>query len=92
MDNICTIPLNYSNVNEEAKDLETNTTNEFYIMIASILSWRALFDACHFILAAISVRKDTSYEFRRSYIIATWFSTILTSFAGGLITNFLFGK
>jgi len=55
-------------------------------------AWSPLFDVCHFILAALAVRKEVGTEFSRSKPLATWLATMTASFAGSMIANPLLGK
>jgi len=51
-----------------------------------------LFDICHFLLAALAVRKEVGMGFSRSNPLATWLATMTASFAGSMIANPLLGK
>merc|ERR1711862_548208 len=55
-------------------------------------AWSPLFDICHFILAALAVRKEVGVGFSRSNPLATWLATMTASFAGSMIANPLLGK
>jgi len=55
-------------------------------------TWAPLFDICHFILAALAVRKEVGIPFSRSNPLATWLATMTASFAGSFIANPLLGK
>jgi len=55
-------------------------------------AWAPLFDICHFILAALAVRKEVGVPFSRSNPLATWLATMTASFAGSIIANPLLGK
>jgi len=55
-------------------------------------AWSPLFDICHFILAALAVRKEVGLGFSRSNPLATWLATMTASFAGSMIANPLLGK
>lgn len=55
-------------------------------------NWSPWFDVCHFILAALAVRKEVGLSFSRLHPLATWTATMTASFAGSLITNPLLGK
>jgi len=55
-------------------------------------TWYPLFDICHFILAALAVRKEVGIPFSRSNPLATWLATMTASFAGSFIANPLLGK
>jgi hypothetical protein len=51
-----------------------------------------LFDVCHFILAAIAVRKEFGVPFTRTHPFAAWLAHLSASFAGSLVCNPLLGK
>jgi len=51
-----------------------------------------LFDICHFLLAALAVRKEVGIPFSRSNPLATWIATLTASFAGSMVANPLLGK
>eukprot|EP00092_Neocalanus_flemingeri_P015172 GFUD01016389.1.p1 GENE.GFUD01016389.1~~GFUD01016389.1.p1 ORF type:complete len:266 (+),score=54.72 GFUD01016389.1:46-843(+) len=55
-------------------------------------AWSPLFDICHFLLAALAVRKEVGVGFSRSNPLATWLATMTASFAGSMIANPLLGK
>lgn len=55
-------------------------------------AWSPLFDICHFLLAALAVRKEVGAGFSRSNPLATWLATMTASFAGSMIANPLLGK
>jgi len=55
-------------------------------------NWSPYFDLCHFILAALAVRKEVGLPFSRSNPLATWIATLTASFAGSMIANPLLGK
>merc|ERR1711936_172534 len=55
-------------------------------------AWSPWFDICHYILAALAVRKETGTGFSRHKPLATWLATMSASFAGSLIANPLLGK
>jgi hypothetical protein len=55
-------------------------------------SYQTLFDLCHFLLAALAVRKEVGVDFTRSRPFATWLATLSASFAGSLVANPLLGK
>jgi len=55
-------------------------------------AWAPVFDICHFILAALAVRKEVGLPFSRSNPLATWLATMTASFAGSMIANPLLGK
>merc|ERR1712156_631456 len=55
-------------------------------------SYQTIFDLCHFLLAALAVRKEVGVEFTRSRPLATWLATLSASFAGSLVANPLLGK
>ena len=55
-------------------------------------TWAPLFDICHFILAALAVRKEVGIPFSRSNPLATWLATMTASFAGSFIANPLLGE
>jgi len=55
-------------------------------------AWSPMFDICHFILAALAVRKEVGVGFSRSNPLATWLATMTASFAGSMIANPLLGK
>merc|ERR1712123_543231 len=55
-------------------------------------AWSPLFDVCHFLLAALAVRKEVGVVFSRSNPLATWLATMTASFAGSMIANPLLGK
>jgi len=55
-------------------------------------AWSPWFDVCHFILAALAVRKEVGTGFSRQKPLATWLATMSASFAGSLIANPLLGK
>jgi len=55
-------------------------------------TYSLLFDLCHFILAALAVRKEVGLPFTRSHPLATWLATLTASFAGSMIANPLLGK
>eukprot|EP00088_Acartia_fossae_P018182 TRINITY_DN20470_c0_g1_i2.p1 TRINITY_DN20470_c0_g1~~TRINITY_DN20470_c0_g1_i2.p1 ORF type:complete len:260 (+),score=64.02 TRINITY_DN20470_c0_g1_i2:43-822(+) len=50
------------------------------------------FDVCHFLLAALAVRKEVGLAFSRSNPLATWLATLTASFAGSMVANPLLGK
>jgi len=54
--------------------------------------WAPVFDICHFILAALAIRKEVGLPFSRSNPLATWLATMTASFAGSMIANPLLGK
>merc|ERR1711973_484456 len=51
-----------------------------------------LFDICHFLLAALAVRKEVGIPFSRSNPLATWIATVTASLAGSMVANPLLGK
>jgi len=55
-------------------------------------NWAPWFDVCHFLLAALAVRKEVGTTFSRSNPLATWIATLTASFAGSMIANPLLGK
>jgi len=55
-------------------------------------NWSPWFDICHFLLAALAVRKEVGIPFSRSNPLATWIATLTASFAGSMIANPLLGK
>merc|ERR1712123_115793 len=55
-------------------------------------AWSPLFDVCHFLLAALAVRKEVGVGFSRSNPLATWLATMTASFAGSMIANPLLGR
>jgi len=55
-------------------------------------TWSSLFNLCHFLLAALTVRKEVGLSFSRLHPLATWVATITAAFAGSLIANPLLGK
>jgi len=54
--------------------------------------WAPWFDVCHFLLAALAVRKEVGLSFSRSNPLATWLATMTASFAGSMVANPLLGK
>jgi len=56
------------------------------------VNWWPYFDLCHFVLAALAVRKEVGLPFSRTHPLATWIATLTASFAGSLIANPLLGK
>jgi len=61
-------------------------------LLALPSSYQTIFDLCHFLLAALAVRKEVGVEFTRSRPLATWLATLSASFAGSLVANPLLGK
>lgn len=55
-------------------------------------AYPTLFDVCHFILAAIAVRKEFGVPFTRTHPLAAWLAHLSASFAGSLVCNPLLGK
>ncbi|XP_023331794.1 trimeric intracellular cation channel type 1B.1 [Eurytemora carolleeae] len=55
-------------------------------------NWFPYFDICHYILAALAVRKEVGVPFSRNNPLATWVATLTASFAGSMIANPLLGK
>merc|ERR1719474_2101697 len=51
-----------------------------------------LFDVCHFLLAAIAIRKEFGLPFTRTHPFAAWLAHLSASFAGSLVCNPLLGK
>ncbi|XP_002734501.1 trimeric intracellular cation channel type 1B.1-like [Saccoglossus kowalevskii] len=58
----------------------------------SELSMFPLFDIAHYILMIAAVRKDAGIEFSRKNPLACWLCSLLSSFAGGVIANFLLAQ
>lgn len=56
------------------------------------MDWAPWFDVCHFLLAALAVRKEVGVPFSRRNPLATWLATLTASFAGSMIANPLLGK
>lgn len=56
-----------------------------------------VFDACHYLLTALQVRDDiqqhqaVSQHFTRRHPLSCWLSTMLLSFSGSFLSNFLLG-
>jgi len=74
--------MDLSSLGLSASNLQALPTNFFW----------PLFDICHFILAALAVRKEVGTGFSRQKPLATWLATMSASFAGSLIANPLLGK
>merc|ERR1712080_155388 len=55
-------------------------------------TYSLLFDLCHFLLAALAIRKEMGSSFTRSQPLATWLATMTASFAGSMVANPLLGK
>ncbi|GMR39622.1 hypothetical protein PMAYCL1PPCAC_09817 [Pristionchus mayeri] len=49
-------------------------------------------DVAHYILMALSVREETGPSFALQHPFASWFCTLLLSFSGTFLTNFLLGE
>jgi len=80
----------------EALFITTMSLSSFGLSASQLQSlpsaWSPLFDICHFILAALAVRKEVGVGFSRSNPLATWLATMTASFAGSMIPNPLLGK
>jgi len=80
----------------EALFITTMSLSSFGLSASQLQSlpsaWSPLFDICHFILAALAVRKEVGVGFSRSNPLATWLATMTASFAGSMIANPLLGK
>lgn len=53
------------------------------------------FDIAHSLLSALAVKEDLgpgAHQFSRKHPLATWLSTMLVIFAGGMVTNGLLGE
>jgi len=61
-------------------------------LVALPSTFSLLFDSCHFLLAALAVRKEFGLGYSRSKPLATWLATMTASFAGSMIANPLLGK
>merc|ERR1712055_835053 len=80
----------------EALFITTMSLSSFGLSASQLQSlpsaWSPMFDICHFILAALAVRKEVGVPFSRSNPLATWLATMTASFAGSMIANPLLGK
>lgn len=65
------------------------TADQLQSLPADFSPW---FDVCHYILAALAVRKEVGLARSRSNPLATWLATMSASFAGSLLANPLLGQ
>jgi len=70
---------------------------DFGSQLAHIRMYPVL-DVCHYLLVALQVRDDiqqnqaATQNFTRRHPLSCWFSTMLLSFAGSILGNFLLGE
>ena len=94
----CVYPDNTSTLMSQWTDIMTVSninmdTMELTHKLRSLpTTWPSLFNLCHFLLAALAVRKEVGFSFSRLHPLATWLATITAAFAGSLIANPLLGE
>ena len=91
-DNTTTIMSQLADTITVSNIIQMDTMNISSQLQSMPATWYPLFDICHFILAALAVRKEVGIPFSRSNPLATWLATMTASFAGSFIANPLLGE